>query len=205
MTVKEFFRSEAFKSVAVLMTIVIICGGVIAVCNGLFAVSPEEMRNRAISKIYGGMPERTDVLTIEENNKVNEYGSVDEAYFVVFDGQDNALIKATGKNGYKGGTITLWVVIQLASDSSAVGINRVQYDSNTGQTLMSNFGESFYLQFTQKNADIAAKKYFSADKLSAEPTANVSVQSGASFSSKAIINAVNAALHFAYEGGISHE
>ena len=53
MTVKEFFKSTAFKSLAVLLTIVILAGGLLAIFNDVLYVSEEEKFERSIAKIYG--------------------------------------------------------------------------------------------------------------------------------------------------------
>ena len=39
MTVKQFFKSNAFKSLAVLIAIVLVAGVLLALCNDIFFVS----------------------------------------------------------------------------------------------------------------------------------------------------------------------
>ena len=53
MTVKAFFKSNAFKSLAVLIAIVLVAGALLAICNDLLYISDEERLARSLSKIYG--------------------------------------------------------------------------------------------------------------------------------------------------------
>ena len=46
MTVKEFFKSNAFKSLAVLICIVLVAGLLLAIFNDLLYISDEERRSR---------------------------------------------------------------------------------------------------------------------------------------------------------------
>lgn len=217
MTFKQFFKSNAFKSLAVLMIIVIICGGIIAICNSLFYVSADEATMRAVTKIFGSEPESMTELNISDAQKTASGKSIiDQAYYVTDKGETFLLVKSTGSGGYKGGTITLWVVITIAEvmlsddkvleSANATGITGVKYESNTSQTLMSSFKNSYYAQFTKHNTDIvSARGYFTTQSVSGQTTeisdgATLSPQTGASFSSIAIVNAVNAALRYAYGG-----
>ena len=53
MTVKEFFKSNAFKSLAVLIAIVLVAGALLAIFNDTLYISDEERLNRTLSKIDG--------------------------------------------------------------------------------------------------------------------------------------------------------
>ena len=53
MTVRQFFKSNAFKSLAVLIAIVLVAGGLLAIFNDLLYISDEERLNRILSSIYG--------------------------------------------------------------------------------------------------------------------------------------------------------
>ena len=206
MTVKEFFKSSAFKSIAVLMCIVIVCGGIIAVCNGLFYVSDEEKLLRAIGKIFGKTPEFIAELKLTDEQKTNEYGNIEQAFFIKSDG-NNLFIKATGKSEFASGSVTTWVAVTAGecnyTDSleSAVitGIGKVRYEDDERQTLMSKFDDKYYAQFSNNNASIAAGGYFTASGgsgIASPPVAS------ATYSSKAIVGSVNAALCYA-RGGVS--
>ena len=61
MTVKQFFRSNAFKSLAVLIAIVLVAGVLLAICNDIFFVSDEERFARSIAKIYGAEVETQEL------------------------------------------------------------------------------------------------------------------------------------------------
>ena len=53
MTVKQFFKSQAFKCIIVLLVIALISGGLLAILNDVLYVSEEERTMRAIEKVYG--------------------------------------------------------------------------------------------------------------------------------------------------------
>lgn len=195
MTVKEFFKSNAFKSLAVLIAIVLVAGVLLAICNDIFFVSDEERFARSIAKIYGAEVE-TQEIELTDAQKTYNNGQVEEAYLVLDDG--NYLLHTTGYGGYSGGsgTVTLWVVIgcDASEDGSTqlTGIEKVVYDSNDGQTLMSNFNTKYYEYFTSQNEAIASGGYFTAIKGSSDPLNNI--VAGASQTSNAMVNAVNTAL-----------
>ena len=63
MTVKQFFKSAAFKSLTVLLAIVIVAGALLAIFNDLLKVTDEEKFKRSLQKIYGGNAEvKTTIL-----------------------------------------------------------------------------------------------------------------------------------------------
>ena len=80
MTVKEFFKSTAFKSLAVLLTIVILAGGLLAIFNDVLYVSEEEKFERSIAKIYGDSGASVkETLTVADEYKNNSSASVNQA------------------------------------------------------------------------------------------------------------------------------
>ena len=113
MTIKQFFKSSAFKCILVLTCIALIAGGVLAVLNDVLYVSDEERTQQAIKKIYGQAVEYQEV-TVSEEKAVNEYGTIDKVY-KLSDG--NYLFKSTGTEGYKGGTVTLWIVANFEGET----------------------------------------------------------------------------------------
>ena len=195
MTVKQFFKSNAFKSLAVLIAIVLVAGVLLAICNDIFFVSDEERFARSIAKIYGAEVETQEVALTDEQKSYNN-GRVEEAYLVLDDG--NYLLHTAGYGGYSGGsgTVTLWVVIGCETSADGMptltGIEKVVYDTNDGQTLISNFSDSYYDYFTSQNEAIAAGGYFTAIKGSSDALNNI--VAGASQTSNAMVNAVNTAL-----------
>lgn len=188
MTVKQFLKSEAFKCIVVLLAIALVAGGLLAILNDLLAVSAEERTMRAIESVYGQQMEY-ETLEYDAADLTNEYGSIDQAYLL----ENGAyMLRSTGGDGYKNGTVTMWVILSPADDGS-LGIYKVVVEEYAKQTLMSQFGESFYAVYTAHNSELAdGEIWFSVDASGIQNT-----QAGATMSSRAINNAVNCALYFA--------
>ena len=109
----------------------------------------------------------------------------------------NYLFQTTGTGGYSGGTVTLWTVVACTGtreegNLTLTGIEKVVYGSNSGQTLMANFSDSYYSYFSEHDELVAEGGYFTAIKGSEDDLNQVST--GATMTSTAISNAVNAAL-----------
>ena len=188
MTVKQFFKSSAFKCILVLTCIALIAGGVLAILNDVLYVSDEERTQQAIKKIYGQAVEYQEV-TVSEEKAVNEYGTIDKVY-KLSDG--NYLFKSTGTEGYKGGTVTLWIVSDFEGDTFK-GLDKVKVAGNEKQTLMSSFKSSF-TDFYTNNDDLLLEGYY-FDKVASEGNIQ-NVTSGATRSSNAFNRAVNCTLYF---------
>lgn len=195
MTAKQFFKSNAFKSLVVLIAIVLVAGALLAIFNDLLYISDEERLNRTLSKIYGKTVSAQEVELTEEE-KTYSYGTVDNVYYIEDDG--NYLFKTTGIGGYPGnGTVTLWTVVTCTGTREQnnlvlTGIEKVVYDSNEGQTLISNLNDSFYAFFAEHDDLVAEGGYFTSVKGGTDDLNNVIVQT--TMSSKAASNAVNTAL-----------
>ncbi|MGN0822576.1 MAG: hypothetical protein ACI4NG_02275 [Candidatus Gallimonas sp.] len=189
MTVRQFFKSAAFRSLAVLLAIVIVAGGLLAICNDLFYVSAEEKFARTLMKIYGKAETVEETIELTEENKKQPNAVVNYAYRM---GDGNLLVQATGKGGFNGGTVTLWVVV-LSDHGAFGGVGKVVYETNTKQTYLSKFSDSFYDHFSAYNDRLKAGETFSV----AEESGSVRVvNTGASLSSTAMCNAVNGAISF---------
>ena len=188
MTVRQFLKSEAFKCIVVLLAIALVAGGLLAILNDLLAVSAEERTMRAIESVYGQQLEY-ETLEYDAADLTNDYGSIDQAYLL----ENGAyMLRSTGGDGYKNGTVTLWVILS-PSDDGALGIYKVVVEEYAKQTLMSQFGDSFYAVYTAHNSELAdGDVWFSVDSSGIQNT-----QAGATMSSRAINNAVNCALYFA--------
>ena len=188
MTAKQFFKSTAFRALAVLLAITIVAGGLLAIFNDLLYISDEERFNRVIEEIYGGNAkvEKT-ILSTDDEAMTFDNGSVSQVY-LMDDG--NYLIQATGKNGYNGGTVTVWVVHNFTA-SSWKGIGKVVYESNTSQTQMGTFSSSYYELFTQYNDEILDDMLFSAE---GETNTVPALVAGSSRTSRAFCNAVNTSI-----------
>ncbi|HOO22452.1 MAG TPA: FMN-binding protein [Clostridia bacterium] len=198
MTLKEFLKSKTFICIVVLLVIALVCGGLLAIMNDLLAVTEEEKMQRAIKKIYGGNVDYEEIAVAEEY-KTNEFGSVDGVY-AFKDG--NYLIKTTGGKGFQGGTVTLWIVAEY-KDGAFEGFKSVAVDSYEKQTLMSSFDDNFTGVYSSDRSDRGVKegKNFGLQNSDNEIG---NIVSGATRTSNAFNNAVNAALYYirnVLEGG----
>lgn len=64
MKTKDFFKSNSFKCIIVLLVITLVCGAIIAACAVLFKVPDSERLNRSLTAIYGSaeaIPEFSDI------------------------------------------------------------------------------------------------------------------------------------------------
>lgn len=194
MTTKEFFKSNAFKSLAVLIAIVLVAGALLAIFNDVLYISDEERLRRTLSAIYG-QEVTAEEVTLSEEERHNNYGDVNAAYYIADDG--NYLFQTTGGGGYSNGSVTLWTVIACtgtreAGDLALTGIDRVVYESNSGQTLISSLDDDFYAFFADNDALVASGGYFTAINGGTGDLNNFVLN--ATMSSYAASNAVNAAL-----------
>lgn len=186
MTVKQFFKSQAFRCIIVLLVIALIAGGLLAILNDVLSVSEEERTMRAIEKVYGKEMQYEEI-EYSSNVLENEYGKLSKVYLLE---NGNYLVQSTGIEGYKGGTITVWVV--LASENGDFsGIEKVVLESYEKQTLMSKLTYDVY---SAHNDEITGNIYFTTGGDGIKV-----VISGATYSTNALNNAVNCALKFARE------
>lgn len=186
MTVKQFFKSQAFKCIIVLLVIALIAGALLAILNDVLYVTEEERTMRAIEKVYGEELQYEE-LSFEADKLSNDYGTLSKVYLLE---NGNYLVQATGGNGYKGGTITVWVVLTV-KDGAFNGIEKVVLESYEKQTLMSKLTYDVY---SAHNDEITGDVYFT--------TGGDGIKvliSGATYSTNALNNAVDCALQFARE------
>lgn len=185
MTVKQFFKSQAFKCIIVLVCIAMVAGGLLAILNDLLSVSEEERTQRAIEKVYGTPMNYQDLTQDYSQSLSNEYGTINKIYLLE---NGNYLVQTTGGEGYKGGTITVWVV--LSFDNTAFkGIEKVVLESYEKQTLMSKMKYDVY---SAHNDEITGGLYFTTGS-----NGITVVESGATMSTNALNRAVNTAIVFA--------
>ena len=192
---KKFFKSDWFKCTAVLLSLLIVLGGTLAILNDVLFVSPEERTARAINKIYGSVPDYKVVLDIDANDNAvsNDFGSIEKIYQV---GED-MLFKSTGINGYKGGTITLW--LKVIKENEHYKIDKIVLDGYDKQTLMSKFTQPYFDNFLIDVTDAYEKEDFIfSNKANASGLQNP--MSGATYSANAACNAVNCVI--SYLGGV---
>ncbi|MDE6613022.1 MAG: hypothetical protein K2K28_00500, partial [Clostridia bacterium] len=177
MTIKQFFKSTAFKCIITLTCVLLVSGIFLTIMNGLLAVSDAERFERAINKIYGKSV-KTETVAVAN---YNDNATIDEAYRVKDDG--NYLIKATGKGGYDNGTVTCWIVVNV-SGGAVKGIDKVVIESNKGQSYIDRVSDKALSQFTELYTDGII---YTQDLIT-----NATVKG----TKTAICNAVNGALDF---------
>ncbi len=190
----KFFNSVWFRCIAFLLVLSAILSGLLAVLNTVLYVSPEERTARAVSKIYGEMKEYATDLDVDAGDTAIEYkdvGKINKIYVVGDAESDNydTLFQVTGYQGYKNGTITLWVKVSFAENKST--ITSVIIESYEKQTLMSKLDGSYTNGFlvdvtdSYKNGELffADSKHSSAE--------NYNPVTGATYSAQAGNNAVN--------------
>lgn len=170
MTLKEFFKSKTFRCIIVLLCIALVSGGLLAICNDLLNVSEEERVLRTVKSIYGKEVGYQEI----ECDFATETGTIDKVYLL---DDNNYLVKATGKKGYKQGTITVWCVM-VYDNGVFTGIDNVSVAEYDKQTLMSKFTKD------------VLSRYKGSEELDV-------VVSGATYSATAMNNAVNTVIAYA--------
>ena len=167
------------KTIAVILSIILICGGLLAILSDLLKVSDEERIQRAIDKIYveeTATLEQTLDVSATDMSSFDESGTI-KACYVLSNG--DFLVLSTGKKGYSNGTVSVYVAISVADE---ITVKNTVQDSYTGQTLMSKL-TSLYERYIGKTANSAI------DDVN-------EIVTGATYSSNAASNAVYVALNY---------
>lgn len=209
---KAFFGSVWFRCISVLLVIAVLLSGALALLNDVLYVSAQERTDRAIKKIYGAIPVYTIELDIDSTeDSVNktaigynfdadqEYEGYINKIYTVGDVNDehDTLFQAVGFEGYKGGSITVWVKVKHTTDGKS-SIEQVLLQSYDKQTLMSKLDGSYYGRFLVDVTDAYKNgQRFTTQSGNGEFTNPVS---GATYSAKAGNNAVNCVV--TYIGGV---
>lgn len=183
----KFLKSPWFKCIACLLCIAVISGALLASLNDVLAVSPETRTARAITKIYGEEKEYEDENFEKEYNDV---GRINKVYKIT--GGD-ILFQSTGYQGYKNGTVTLW--IKAVKTNEKYSIEKVLLETSEKQTLMSKLTGDFYDGFKLTDVTEAYNdgSLFTATEKTAE---NYNPVSGATYSATAACNAVNCVIKY---------
>ena len=187
MTAKEFFKSTAFKCIAVLLSIVLICGVLLTFCNALFFVPQDERTARAVAKVLPN--EEVTFETDEVNRKYADASgfTISQAFTMTGEHEGEYLLEVVGKGGYKSGTVTCWVLAEaVGGDTSApgefTGIIKVVITANEKQSFIGNItGDSI-----QAVIDCQDEEGFSAYTTDG-------IKTGATFTLGAISSAMNGA------------
>ena len=183
MTAKEFFKSTAFKCIAVLLSIVLICGILLTFCNALFFVTTDERTARAVAKVFPG-----EEVTYEEDEVVAKYAStasysVDQAFTMTGTREGQYLLNITGKGGYSNGTVTCWVLVSADAEAQVFeGVENVVVTANTNQSFITKIGDEDIQAVIDKQDDEDFSVYNTTG-----------ITTGATFSLGAISNTMNGA------------
>lgn len=195
----KLFKNVWFKCISVLLCIILISGSSIAILSDVLYVAPEERTARAVKKIYG--EEKTYSVILDTDGQTSDspieysFGKINKIYRVdEEDGQTyDLLFQAVGYEGYKNGTVTLWVKTTFSANKYS--IEKVILESYEKQTLMSKLGGEFYSKFNLTDVTEAYKNgenFTSTDK----SAVNYNPVSGATFSANAGNNAVNCVITY---------
>lgn len=174
-----------------LLYFVIAAAAISILCATALRVDREEREIRAVEFIYGAGADGIEI-PVDKTFSESAYGAAEQAYLLK-DG--NYLIQSTGYNGFKNGTVTLWTALACtgnAADGTLIfhGIKNVTMDSSRKQSYIFRVKNAFYSEFTLHDEEVLQGKRFSASR-----DGNIyNLAAGASHSSAAINNAVNAAL-----------
>lgn len=197
----KFFNSLWFRCISVLLVISVVLGGILAIANDVLNVTPEERRSRAIKKIYEVEIPDEDIKTlidvdVVEYNKPEDYGSMGKITKLYIVGNEESgkfdyLFQTTGGEGYKGGTITLWVQVNV--DNGNMSIGKIIQESYEKQTLMSKITDAFYNNFKDP---IDGRTYVSKNAIEGQ---EANIVSGATFSAQAGCNAINCVVKYVQE------
>ena len=189
----KFFKNIWTRCIGVLLIISLISGGLLAILNDVLYVSDEERTARSVNKLYDGQEVKYDIVFDSESGDdavLYDNGEIIK-FYKVNDGKE-LLFKSTGYNGYKNGTITLWV--KIVANNNDYKIDKVVLESYTKQTLMSKLSDDYYNGFLVDVTDT----YFTVDSNSSKSESNNPV-SGATKSATAGSNAVNCVIKYINE------
>lgn len=192
MTAKQFFKGTAFKCIAVLLSIMLICGVLLTLCNALLYVSPEERTARAIAKVFPGeevtyteVPE--DEIDGDAADNVNY--TVTQVFIMTGDREGQYLLNVTGKNGYQSGTVTCWVLVSTEDDGAGnkqfAGVDRLVITDNEKQSFISKIGDDDIQFVIDKQENEGFTDYD-----------NTGLSTGATYSLGAVANALNGAKNY---------
>lgn len=198
MTVKQFFKSQAFKCIAVLMSILLVCGVLLAVCWGFLEVTDEERFNRKIGTMYGGDTVTADAQDLSDKNLKVSGATIENLWYVKE--KNDYLVQASSKGN--GGDVTCWITVNMESDKKTVkGVGKVLlYSVADAAEFKDNISGSVYDKFVTDYVD--GKEFSYGTESSADY-----IHTGASRTLTAICNDVNAAVAFvkAYANGVNLE
>lgn len=194
----KLFKNVWFHSISVLLIIAVVLGGLLAVLSDVLYVSPAERTGRAVKKIYGEEKSYQIVLDVDGENANTpieySFGRINKIYQVGDSSSSSydMLFQTVGFEGYKNGTITIWVKVSVTDDKYS--IEQVLLESFDKQTLMSKLGGDYYGKFNLTDVTAAYDKgeYFGTQ----DDSALKNPVSGATYSANAGNNAVNCVIKY---------
>ena len=148
MTVKDFFKSTAFKCLVTLLCVLLVSGIFLTIMHGLLEVTDEEKFQRFLSGIYDKQVTTTEQDISKKNTNLSN-AVINNVYKVEDDG--NYILNVSGKNGY-GGNVLCWVVIMPNSDGKSVGgvgNVKVPIADNPGESFLNQISSSVFDKFGQ--------------------------------------------------------
>ena len=204
---RNVFKSTFFKCTSLLLVLMVVFGGTLAFLNDIWYVSPETRTARAIQKVYGEMVEFDTIFDIDNQDYndqtlteeqiptiISATGRINKIYSI---GSDT-LFQTTGYQGYKGGSITLWV--KVVSNDGRLVIEKVLLENFDKQTLMSKLDGNYYGNFLLDITDAySLGQGFTTSSSGGEFSNPVS---GATYSANAANNAVNCVINYFGLGGL---
>ena len=188
------------KAVVVLIAIAVILSAILTILNFVLYVSPEERTMRAIKKMYGEEKEYSVILDANQENvdawkDAYNYGEISLIYKVQNQNDYDLLFKSKGNYGYKGGSITCWIMVKF--DGTNKSIEKIIVESFDKQTLMSKVTSGFWSNMYVDVTDAYNNKewFFANSKDSSfkndNPSAVLNPIGNATYSATAGCNAVN--------------
>lgn len=206
----KLLKSVWFRCITTLLVIILFSGVSISILSDVLYVSPQERTDRGIVKVYGSLVKYDTVFDID-NEKFNDdtlteeqksliiyqTGRINKIY-TVGDTLSNSyeyLFQSIGYNGFKNGTVTVWVKVLYTSGTYS--ITQVLLESNKNQSLINNLGGDYYSNFELKDVTLSWKngEFFTANK-SDKNSINYNPVSGATYSANAGNNAVNCVINY---------
>ena len=188
--------NKIIKNTLILAAITVVSGLVLGaayeVTKGPIAQTQAKQKQEACQAVYPEADsfEAMDVdqkAAKEAIKKMGTNATVDEVYSAVMDGSEAGyVITVTDKDGY-GGDIQITVGIQKDGTISGISFLSISETAGLGMNAQK---PAFYEQYVGKQTD---KFYVSKDGGEGEP---IDAISGATFTSRAVTGAVNAALGY---------
>ena len=174
-----FYKTNVFKCFAIVVSVLLACGVLLAILSDVLKVSAEEQAKRAMTKIYGDSSLTAETVQLDKNYN-NNLGVVKTVYSI---SNGDYLLLVTGKQGFSNGTVTIWLAFKTQPELS---VYKAVYADNKGQSLIAKIG-GIYDTYLNKDT---------FDGVNNDLNYKDNIQSGASYSSKATNNAVRVGTNY---------